>query len=260
MTRLELHRQLRTLYSTYNDARYIHPDPLEFVHHYDNPRDQEVAGLIAALLAYGRVAQILTSIEKLLSPMGASPYDYLTDASEGTIRTDTEYFRHRWTTGDDIANLLLGMKRSLKRRGSLEASFASHISDSDETTLAPLSNWVHALAEGFPKNSLLSDPARGSACKRLHLYLRWMVRSDQVDPGPWKSISPKLLVIPLDTHMYKVAKRYRMTRRKAPDGKAALDMTKVFRKMEPEDPLKFDFVLTRLGIRAELSPDLLETL
>lgn len=260
MTRAELHRRLCLLYDEYNHSRFIHPDPLEFVHHYSSPKDQEIVGLLAATLAYGRVAQILASITTVLAPLGDSPHTFLVATSPEEIRATFVGLRHRWTTGDDITHLLLGIKHLLEQFDSLEQSFLHCVNDSDSDTILPLSRFVGMLGSKFPKNSLLSDPARSSACKRLHLYLRWMVRSDDVDPGPWKNISPSLLVIPLDTHMFRVAKRYRMTRRKSPDGKAALDMTRVFRKMEPNDPLKFDFALTRLGIRSELSPDVLEQL
>lgn len=252
MDRQALHQHLIALRKRYNRPDYIHPDPLEFVHHYTAPRDQEIAGLFAALLAYGRVSQILKSIEKVLQPMGASPHDYLLHANTHRLESDFSAFQHRWTRGNDIIDLATGIQNLLHTHGSLENSFAQNLRPTDTDTIHPLSLWIHALNPDNTKNSLLSDPAKGSACKRLHLYLRWMIRSDQVDPGPWKTISPALLVIPLDTHMFKVAKAFRMTKRKNPDGRAALDMTNTFKKMEPHDPLKFDFALTRLGIRTEM--------
>lgn len=252
MNRQALHKRLKVLRARYNCPDYIHPDPLEFVHRYSAPGDQEIVGLFAALIAYGRVAQILKSIELILDPMGSSPRDYLLHAKTSRLNADFGNFQHRWTRGNDIIHLAQGIQHLLQNHGSLESSFAHHLAPADTDTLSALSLWVRALNSEDMKNSLLSDPGRGSACKRLHLYLRWMIRSDEVDPGPWTSISPSLLVIPLDTHMFKVAKAFHMTRRKNPDGRAALDMTRVFRRMEPDDPLKFDFALTRLGIRSEM--------
>lgn len=253
MNRDTLHQHLNTLYDRFNCANYIHPDPLEFVHRYTSPRDQELVGLFAALLAYGRVAQILKSIQGVLGPMGESPHDYLVHATQQRLERDFGSFQHRWTRGGDIIHLATGIRLLLLQHGTLERSFIHGLEADATDTLDALSLWIHALNPDGRKNSLLSDPAKGSACKRIHLYLRWMIRRDDVDPGPWASVDPALLVIPLDTHMFKVAKAFRMSRRTTPDGRAALDMTRAFAKMEPGDPLKYDFALTRLGIRSEMS-------
>ena len=253
MNRQTLHEHLEILHTHYNRSKYIHPDPLEFVHLYTSPRDQEIVGLFASLLAYGRVAQILKSIQSVLDPMGNSPYDYILNASDTRLQSDFESFQHRWTYGKDITHLATGMQRLLRSHETLEKSFSHHLAADDTDTLSALGLWIRSLNFDDSKNSLLSDPAKGSACKRLHLYLRWMIRRDEVDPGPWQSIAPSHLIIPLDTHMFKVAKSFRMTKRKNPDGRAALEMTNVCKKMVPDDPLKFDFALTRLGIRTEMN-------
>ena len=257
MNRAELHQRLQNLYQSLHRTEYLHPDPLETVLRFEAPQDQEITGLIAATLAYGRASQILISIERVLSIITPSPSTFLDDATPKDLANALKGFRHRWTSEDDMVDLLLGMKRAIDSYGSLENAFAKGLSQSDQTTLPALQQWVSLLTMDRPKNSLISNPAGGSACKRLHLYLRWMVRRDAIDPGPWSTINPAQLIIPLDTHMYRFARKHRMTRRKTPDGKTALQITQAFRKMEPEDPLKYDFVLTRLGIHPDLSPDLL---
>ena len=257
MNRAELHQRLENLHHSLHRTEFLHPDPLETVLRFDTPQDQEIIGLVAATLAYGRASQILISIDRVLNVMTPSPSAFLRDATPANLAHALKGFRHRWTSEDDIINLLLGIKRAIESCGSLENAFANGLNESDQTTLPALEQWASRLTMNSSKNSLISNPSGGSACKRLHLYLRWMVRRDAIDPGPWTTINPAQLIIPLDTHMYRFARKHRMTRRKTPDGKAALRITQAFRKMEPEDPLKYDFVLTRLGIHPDLSPDLL---
>jgi uncharacterized protein (TIGR02757 family) len=139
----------------------------------------------------------------------------------------------------------------LRDHGSLEACFLAHEPIDAETTLPGLTGFTRELRRGREPDSLLSAPEKGSACKRLHLYLRWMARRDDVDPGCWTRLRPELLVVPLDTHMHRAARALRLTRRKQPNLAAALDVTAAFRRMNPTDPLKYDFALTRLGIRAD---------
>lgn len=244
---------LDALYHKYNHPKWIHPDPLEFVHKYSNPLDQEVVGLIAAALAYGRVTLILSSVRAVLEPMGSSPRDFLLVTDEDSWSVLYKGFRHRFTTVEHLLALLGGMKRALGRYGSLGECFSSHMHNDRPAIINALAGFVRDLRDGekFYYNSLLPLPEKGSACKRLHLFLRWMIRRDSVDPGPWEWISPSVLWIPLDTHMYRICSRLGMTCRKSADQKCAMEITEHFRNIYPEDPVRYDFCLSRLGIRQE---------
>jgi len=241
------------IYSQYNRRQFIHPDPLEFVVRFDDPADQEIAGLIAATLAFGRVGHILSSLETVFRIL-ENPAGDIVVMSHRELKEAFNAFRHRWTTGDELANLLLGVKCLREQFGSLECCYASGIGDGDENVIPSLTAFVAAVkkASGGRDTSLLSCPTRGSACKRLLLYLRWMVRRDDVDPGPWTGVSPSMLVVPLDTHMHRISRAMGMTARRQADMKCALEVTTFFRTLCPEDPVRYDFALTRPGIRGEL--------
>ncbi|MCX7028763.1 MAG: TIGR02757 family protein [Spirochaetes bacterium] len=231
----------------------MHPDPLETLYAYPDPADQEIVGLVAAGLAYGRVAQILASIGTALAPLGPSPRVFLRDASERSIDRLFAGFRHRFTSGAELSSLLLAVKRAVADHGSLERLFRAGLSPGDGTVLPALSRFVAALRALAPRPcpSLLSSPDDGSACKRLNLYLRWMIRRDAVDPGPWRSVPAAKLVVPLDTHLFRIGRALGLTTRRQADLKTALEITRGFAAVSPRDPVRYDFCLTRLGIRPE---------
>lgn len=239
------------LYAATNRREFIHPDPLEFLYRYDNPRDQEVVGLVASALAYGNVKQILKSVSGVLEKMGESPVQFLKRVDEGDLKKIFRKFYHRWHRGKHLTALLVAVKRAIGRFGSLERAFLDGYSPSDETILPALSSFVSLLEKlGGPEVlEMLPPPDRGSAAKRLHMYLRWMIRKDDVDPGCWKGISPSKLIMPVDTHIHRICRKLRLTRRKQADLKTALEITEKFRRIAPDDPVKYDFALTRLGIR-----------
>ncbi len=246
------------MYEAYNRREFVHPDPLELLYDYEDPRDQEIVGLLAASLAYGRVTQILASIRKVLSRLG-SPRSFLQRTGPHEIVDLFDDFRHRFTPGREISSLLVGMSRAIEVRGTLEQLFAAGMRAGDDSILPALAAFVDRLRDfaGGPKTcaSLLSSPADGSACKRMNLFLRWMVRRDAVDPGPWTSVSPALLVVPLDTHLFRIAGRIGLTSRRQPNLKTAREVTGAFARMCPEDPVRYDFALTRLGINPGLAKD-----
>jgi len=239
------------LYDAYNRREYVHPDPLEILYDYKDPLDQEIAGLIAACLAYGRVTQILASIRKVMSRLG-SPRSFVERSKPREILHLFGDFKHRFSAGSEVSSLLVGIKRSVETHGSLERMFAAGLGRRDDSILSALTEFVQRL-RGFAGGadacaSLLSSPEDGSACKRLNLYLRWMVRRDAVDLGPWTCASPALLVVPLDTHLFRIAARIGLTRRRQPNLKTALEITRGFAELRPDDPVRYDFALTRLGI------------
>ena len=245
--------QLEQLYTHYNSRKWVHPDPLEFLYDYGDLKDREVAGVIASSLAYGRVAQILKSVSGVLEKMGPSPYDFLMFATPSSLKSTFSDFKHRFTTGEELAMMLIGAKSVIERFGSLYNCFLSGFNDDDDTILTGLSFLVNEIRTNLNNrsNSLLPLPERGSSCKRWNLFLRWMVRRDHVDPGGWDRVNPAKLIIPVDTHMYRICLLLRLTGRRNVDMRTAKEITFAFRKVVPEDPVRYDFALTRLGIRTD---------
>ena len=244
-------KRLDELYALYNCREFVHPDPLEFLYDYRNLQDREVVALIASCLAYGRVAQILKSVSSALERMGPSPFTFLLDASRRCLLTAFEGFKHRFTTGEELAIMLWGARRVIERYGSLYDCFMAGFEHGDNTVIPALSNFAGEMNRSFPGGRcyLLPSPDGGSACKRLNLFLRWMVRQDRVDPGGWSAVPASKLIVPLDTHMHRIGLSLELTKRKQPNLRTALDLTRAFRRMAPEDPVRYDFALTRLGIR-----------
>jgi uncharacterized protein (TIGR02757 family) len=242
---------LDQFYALYNRPEFIHPDPLELVRRYHTPLDREVVGMIASSLAYGRVHQILRSVSEVLRRMGESPSRFVQEHSPAVIRKTFQDFRHRFTGGDQLAALLCGIKGLIREYGSLRASFGAKCRLRDETIVPGLTGFVRELREGARDEliMLLPSPLKGSACKRLNLFLRWMVRSDDVDPGGWCEVGAHRLVVPLDTHMHRIGLEAGLTRRKQADLQTALEVTTAFGRINPEDPVRYDFALTRPGIR-----------
>ncbi len=242
---------LEDLYRKYNRREFIHPDPLEFLYNYGDPGDREVVGLVASSLAYGRVRQILRSVGKVLERMPL-PARFVTNTGPDELRRTFADFRHRFTTGEEMAALLAGAGKLIRACGSLEKCFVEGYRDSDDSTVPALTAFTGRLREAAGLEShLLPRPSAGSACKRLHLFLRWMVRSDAIDPGCWSGVPASKLVIPLDTHMIKICRALGLTGRRQASLKTAMEVTEAFKGFAPDDPAKYDFALTRLGIRRE---------
>lgn len=239
-------KNFETIYKKYNRKEFIHPDPLEFLSKYKNIRDKEIAGLITSSLAYGRVAQILKSAAFALDIMGKSPHSFIKTNTPAHFLKVFGNFKHRFTTGTELAAFLKTIKLILKEYGSLNNYFLNFY----EKDNISLEKAIYKFAEKLNLNSpsLMPSPVKKSSFKRLNLFLRWMIRKDAIDPGIWKGISPAKLIIPLDTHIFKLAKRINATKRNDTAMKTALEITSFFRKLEPEDPVKYDFALTRIPI------------
>lgn len=243
------------LYDTYNRREYVHPDPLEFLYDYQDVRDREIVALVSSSLAYGGIKQILKSVATALSPI-PGPAEFIRNSSRKDLEILYSGFKHRFTTGEELASMLFGVRSVLEKHGTLEACFVNFLKPEDDTILPALSGFVSELSSVFKgkPRSLLPSPVNGSACKRLNLFLRWMVRKDQVDPGGWDHVPQSKLVIPVDIHMHRISFMLGLTTRKVADMKTAIEITRAFRKISPEDPVRFDFCLTRLGIRDDLDP------
>ena len=243
------HSVFEELYSRYNHREFVHPDPLEFLYAYDDLRDREIVALIASSLAYGRVQQILKSVSIVLDAIG-SPLRYVRTTSGSKMKRQFRDFKHRFTTGDEVADLLFGIGRVVGKHGSLGNCFARGIDRRDKTVKSALGYFTRELTApvGNKQTSLIPDPRKGSACKRLNLMLRWMVRRDEVDPGGWDQIDTSRLIVPLDIHMHRIAVEHGLTRRKNADMRTALEITDAFARYSAEDPVRYDFALTRPGI------------
>jgi len=250
---IEFRRALESVYRRYNRREFVHPDPLEFLYRYPAAQDREIAGLVASSLAYGNVKQILKAAGAALDVLGPSPRRYLETAGEKKINADFRAFKYRFTQGCQLAALLLSAREIIKEYGGL-GECASQAGRAPAQT-APqaqrfLAGELRRLAPA-PVSTLIPAAEGASALKRMNLYFRWMCRRDAVDPGGWK-LSPAALVVPLDTHMGKIARELRLTKRADAGMKTALEITAGFAAVSPEDPVKYDFCLTRFGIRDEL--------
>ena len=253
-----LKTRLDELYASYNCTDSA-TDPIQLVRHFDDPADREVAGFCAAALAFGRVASVLHSIERLFSVMGPSPAAYVREFHPLRQARDLKPIVHRWTKGEDLTALVIILQRML-REGSIEAFFAR----SYDPRAADLSTALESFSARAMETNLraayghrtprpgvayfFSRPSCGGACKRLNLFLRWMVRKDAVDFGIWKTVPASKLVVPLDTHVIRVGRCLRLTRYTSPGWKMAADITATLRKLDPDDPVKYDFSLCHLGM------------
>ncbi|HKK99606.1 MAG TPA: TIGR02757 family protein [Desulfotignum sp.] len=257
---VRLRQKLEMVYETYNRRSLVDPDPLLFLYDYGDVRDREVAGLVAACLAYGRVEMIMQAAAKVLAFLDPAPGQRVTEITAKEIRRGLAGFAYRFANQAHITALILGMQQVIREYGSLEACFMAGTDPEDATVMPGLQFLVQHLDPLGACGHLLADPGKSSACKRSHLYLRWMVRKDRVDPGGWDQIRPDQLLIPLDRHMYTAGQMLGFTKRKSPDRNACMEITQGFRKIAPHDPVKYDFSLTRFGIQRTMDMTDLHTI
>lgn len=235
-------------------------DPVEFPHRYSDPRDIEVSALLAAALAYGRADLFRPKVEELLRRMGDSPAAFVRALDVAGARELLHGFVYRFNVGTDVAVLLLGMGQALREQGSLEALFVRgweahgslHGALSDFTAAlrdVPMGELRRALGKERGLHHLLPSPLGPGAAKRLNLYLRWMVRGpDAVDFGIWKRVPASTLVIPLDTHIGRIAKHLGLTRRNDLSWRTAEEVTASLRRLDEADPVRYDFALCHYGM------------
>jgi uncharacterized protein (TIGR02757 family) len=245
------------LYLKYNRKELIKPDPLQFIYRYSNPADMEIVGLLSACLAYGRVEQIQNDLNNLLTRMGSSPYQFVINFT-GKDRTSLEDFKHRFNTGNDISDLLTLLKDVLAEHGSIEKYFLLGFNASDENTIFALMRFCDSLLDKYRMAHkghkskglafLLAGPGLGGAAKRLNLFLRWMVRSDDVDAGLWCSVDKSKLIVPVDVHIARLCRILGFHNHKNVSLKTAIEITRNFARISPDDPVKYDFSLSRIGI------------
>jgi uncharacterized protein (TIGR02757 family) len=255
--------RLESLYRLYGPET-VATDPIVFPKRYDAPEDREVAGWIASAFAYGQVPIIQASVGRLLEALGPRPaagLDAIRDF-RAFARDALGGFRHRFHGAQDAAALLYAISRVRGEAGSVRAFFERDLRAEEPDVAGLLSRIVarllaldygpvlgrRTLPARSPVRFFFPDPADGSACKRWNLYLRWMVRRDAVDFGLWPGIPTDRLIVPTDTHVHRIARRLRLTRRKTADWKAAREITRSLSRFDPRDPVRFDYALCRIGI------------
>ncbi len=247
--------RLDTLVATF-DVSTISPDPLELVLRYDDPLDQEVAGILAAAFAYGRAETIVANIGVVLTRMTPSPFHYLVTFDVREALKRFAGFAHRFHKTPDLVAFLGCLATVIRKHGSIGALFEKCHDPSDSDIGPSLSRFVLAVLpttnDRHPTTKtvryLLTSPADGSACKRMNLYLRWMVRRTAPDLGLWTFVDPASLLVPLDTHVHRIATFLGLSDRKSADWKAARALTDALARFDPADPVRYDFALCRLGI------------
>jgi uncharacterized protein (TIGR02757 family) len=261
--RVELKTRLDSLYEAFNVADAAE-DPVQFLAGYDDPADREVVALCDASLAFGRVSSVKASISRVLEVLGPHPAAYIRDFDPRKHAAPFADFVHRWTRGADIVALFIILREMLKTSpaGTLESFFMQGLDpDAPDIEAALESFCVRAceidvrVAYGGKKPPVRAGvryffprPSGGSGCKRLNLFLRWMVRRDEVDHGGWTGVRPGQLVIPLDTHTIRLGRCLRLTTRTSPGWKMAAEITRTLRALDPIDPVRYDFSLCHLGM------------
>ena len=239
-------------------------DPIQIVRRYERPDDREVVAFCAASLAFGRVASVLQSIERLMAIMGDRPADYVRRFDPKRDAAAFDGLVHRWIRERDLVALLWILRQMFERSGSIEGFFLEGYDEAAADVASALDSFsARAMALDLaaaygrvPRPStrrpgvsyFFPRPSKGSACKRLNLFLRWMVRRDALDLGIWTRVAPSKLVVPLDTHVIRVGRCLRLTQYTSPGWKMARDITASLKTIDPEDPVRYDFSLCHLGM------------
>lgn len=256
----ELKPVLDRLYTEFNypDSAM---DPVQIVRRFTRADDREVVGFIAASLAFGRVASVIQSIERVLAVLGSHPADSIRRFEPTRDKASFAHIVHRWTRGPDIAALIWIIHQMLRGSGSIEEFFVEGLepgapdlsSAIDSFSTRALAFDLKPIYGRVPKRPgvcyFFPRASTGSACKRLNLFLRWMVRQDAIDPGGWSAVPASKLVVPLDTHVIRLGQCLRLTRYTSPGWRMAADITASLRRLDAEDPVRFDFSLCHLGMR-----------
>lgn len=263
--KIKLKKILNKLYHQFDYKEYIRRDPVEFLHRYKNPKDIEVVGLIASSLAYGRVDLFKPVIENILAIMQNRPYQYVIKFDSKQELPKFKKLYYRMTAGDDIACLIYSMKIIINEYGSLKQMFYSCYKKSGDDVKNALTQMCRLFCsidttpiygkKIYPRSYLFlfPSPLNGSPCKRLNLFLRWMVRSREgVDLGIWNNIPPSKLIIPLDIHISRVARYLSLSNRKTPSWEMASEITETLKLIDPDDPVRFDFSLCHLSMAGKI--------
>lgn len=246
------------IYKKYHSPKYLEIDPLLVVHRFNKKKDIEIVGLLSASLAYGRVNIIIKSIEKILFAANNDLSDFTLNTTFNRKQKILKEFKHRFNDGEDIALLLESIKLIYEQYGSMEKLFYFCLKKGDGTMKSTMEFFCTAFINtakkiyGTEKSSFLyffPKPSKGSGCKRLNMYFRWMIReNDGIDFGIWKKADPSILLIPVDVHVTRIGQLFKLSTRKNSDWKTAEEITSALIEIDPKDPVKFDFSLCRFGM------------
>ncbi len=236
----------------YNRPGFIENDPVSIPHQFSQQQDIEIAGLFAAVLAWGQRKTIINKCNELMEMMDRAPYDFVLHASDRDL-VRLEQFKHRTFNATDTLYFVHFLKSVYQQYESLEELFAPTDYQGPTTERALVNFYERFVSlDNFPARTAkhVQNPLRKSACKRMNMYLRWMVRDDDngVDFGVWKRIKPRQLICPCDLHVDRVARKLGLIKRKQTDWQTALELTATLREMDGHDPVKYDFALFGLGI------------
>lgn len=251
--------RLNRLYLYFN-KQPLFDDPIIFPHRFSNPIDIEFAAFISSLFAYGNIKQILKTLDNIFSFFGDNPTNNLISADRRTIQKFFN-FKYRFYSAQDITNLILSLQYIYKNYSSIKTFINIERFDSAKDLIETISNKFLQLFKNLTtENSsdigakfMFPLPSRGGTCKRMNLFLRWMVREDNIDFGLWKEFGTQNLVIPVDTHICKIAQKFRLTNLKSPSWNMAQQITDNLKKFDKDDPVKYDFALCHLGIRKKIN-------
>jgi len=267
---MTLKHHLDSFLDNFPRDRHLTSDPVQFVHRYDDVRDREIVGFIASAFAYGNVKIVLRTVDKALSYLGPRPVQVISAFHPHQHFRRLHGFYHRFNTSRDLAVLFWILRRALEDYGSLEAALASRVRGPEPPPEPKIGAAIDAFSQlmlgygheqFYPRGELnrriairflFPAPSQGSACKRMNLFLRWMVRpEDGIDCGLWTRIAPGELVIPLDTHIARISRYIGLTGLMSPGWSMAVDITNSLKKLNSEDPLRYDFALCHLGIAGD---------
>lgn len=240
------------LFKRHHRRELVRPDPLQFLYDYPDVNDREIAALVCACFAYGNVKQILKNLTLILGKMDR-PRAFIVRATPARLNKTFAGFKYRFTTQEELCAFLLSVKHCVKKHGSLNRCFLAHYRTDAPDVREALCAFARELRAFGSVGTLVPDPDKHSALKRLNLFLRWMVRCDEVDPGGWNEVSPAKLIVPLDVHMHRIAKMLKLTARNAADMKTAVEISRSLARFCPQDPVRYDFCLTRFGIRDDMN-------
>ena len=240
------------------DKSSISPDPLQFLHLYKDEKDIEAIGFIASVFAYGNVTQIINTLNKFVRLSNNKPYAFVLDFKREDLSKET--LVHRFYSKEDISDLFVLISKAYRQFGSLKQLFLKHYDPASVNLKEAISGFSNYFIENYKQMTNKKElsigsrfmfplPEKGSACKRMNLFLRWMVRKDDLDFGLWKEIPTSRLVIPVDTHVARVSRSLRLTKRKNVSWKMAEEITEKLKKFDPEDPVKYDFAICHIGMR-----------
>ena len=249
----DLKEFLETKVKEYDQSSFILADPVCIPHSFTKKQDIEIAGFFAAIFAWGNRTTIINKSKELMQLMDNSPHTFCLQHSDNDLKKLLS-FKHRTFNPTDLLYFIAFFKMHYEQSDSLETAFSQWMQKGDSNTENALNGFYQYFfsLEHVPRRTLkhIASPAKKATCKRLSMYLRWMVRQDKhkVDFGIWKKISPSQLVIPLDLHVARVARHFKLLNRKATDWNAVLELTEELKKFDPKDPAKYDFALFALGI------------